>query len=33
MSDLFDREETFDTLPNDIGAVQDFVRHAVGAHS
>ena len=33
MSDLFDRDETFDTLPNDIGAVQDFVRHAVGAHS
>lgn len=33
MSDLFDREEAFETLPNDIGAVQDFVRRTVEAHS
>jgi threonine synthase len=33
MSDLFDRNEKFDTLPNDIAAVQDFVRRAVEGHS
>lgn len=33
MGDLFDREESFGTLPNDVGAVQDFVRRAVEAHS
>jgi threonine synthase len=33
MSDLFDRDEAFDTLPNNIGAVQDFVRRTVEAHS
>lgn len=26
MADLFDRTERFETLPNDIGALQDFVR-------
>jgi threonine synthase len=33
MSDLFDRNEKFDTLPNDIAAVQAFVRRAVEGHS
>lgn len=33
MKDLFDRDEIFETLPNDIVAVQDFVRRAVEAHS
>ena len=33
MSDLFERDEAFDTLENDIAAVQDFVGRAVGAHS
>ena len=33
MSDLFERGEKFDTLPNDIAAVQDFVRRAVEGHS
>lgn len=33
MGDLFDRDEAFETLPNDIGAVQDFVRRAVEARS
>ncbi|MAI49336.1 MAG: threonine synthase [Rhodospirillaceae bacterium] len=33
MSDLFERDEVFHTLANDIGAVQDFVRRAVEKHS
>lgn len=33
MSDLFERDEAFDSLPNDIAAVQDFVRRAVEAQS
>ncbi len=33
MSDLFERDESFDTLPNDVAAVQNFVRRAVEAHS
>lgn len=33
MNDLFERNETFDTLPNDIGGVQDFVSRTVKAHS
>ena len=33
LSDLFERDEAFDTLENDIAAVQDFVGRAVGAHS
>lgn len=33
MNDLFERDEAFQTLPNDIGAVQDFVRRAVETHS
>lgn len=31
MSGLFDRDERFATLPNDIAAVQDFVRRTTGA--
>lgn len=33
MNDLFDREEAFDTLANDVGVVQDFVRRAVEART
>ena len=33
MSDLFERDEKFERLPNDIGAVQDFVRRAVEARA
>lgn len=33
MSDLFERDERFETLANDIGAVQDFVRRTVGART
>ncbi len=33
MSDLFDRDEKFDRLPNNIAAVQDFVRRAAGKNS
>ena len=29
MSDLFERDEKFERLPNDVAAVQDFVRRAV----
>jgi threonine synthase len=31
MAGLFDRVERYDTLANDIGAVQDYVRRTVGA--
>ena len=30
---LFDRDEKFATLPNDIAAVQDFVRKVTGGHA
>ena len=33
MSDLFGRDEKFERLPNDIAAVQDFVRRAVEARA
>ena len=31
LADLFDREERFSVLPNDLGAVQDHILKAVGA--
>jgi threonine synthase len=31
LADLFDREERFDVLPNDLGAVQGYVTDAIGA--
>ena len=33
MAGLFDRDEKFATLPNDISAVQDFVRKTTGARA
>ena len=31
MADLFDREEKFSVLPNDLGAVQEFVRDRISS--
>ena len=31
LSDLYDREERFDALPNDADAVRDYVRRRVAA--